>query len=109
MNFNENTHTFQTSTIEINVRGTIQDFFIGLHLFLPRKINMNEKKLLAEIYNEKCLHLFSIQNYSGHLTQFFNIIIRVLSMSAAMENPRRLSIFGCVLKYVVVEGVFQNR
>lgn len=38
----------------------------------------------------------------------FNVIIWVLFKYVKMENPRRLSIFGCVLKSEAVEGAFKT-
>lgn len=48
----------------------------------------------------------SFGSHSEHLTQVFNVIIRVISMSFVMQNSRRLSIFGCVLKHEAVTGAY---
>lgn len=47
-----------------------------------------------EEYNGKCRH----RNYSGHLAQFFNVIIRGTFKSFAMQNPRRIFIFSRVFE-----------
>ena len=55
MIFNENKHTCQLSTIQIDKKEKIQDFFIDIHnLFLPGESHKNENKFLMEIYNGKC-------------------------------------------------------
>lgn len=46
----------------------------------------------------KCLRLFSIPKYSGHLGQFFNVISPGTFMSFAMQNPRRHSSFWFCIK-----------
>lgn len=56
------------------------------------------KCISYRIYNGKIWHLSSIWKFLGFLSHFFNIIIWVLFMSSAMQNPCRLLIFGCVVK-----------
>lgn len=52
---------------------------------------------------------FYIHSETGHLKQFFNMIIRVLFVSFAISNPHRLIfICGCVLKLKKIEKAFQN-
>lgn len=43
------------------------------------------------------------------IAQFFNVVFGVLFKTAAMPNPRTLSIFGYILKPEAVEGAFQNK
>lgn len=48
-------------------------------LLIPEKIHRNKSTLLKRFYNgKKKWHLLSNRNFSGLLTQFFKIIIRVL-------------------------------
>lgn len=103
MNFNKNTDTCLRSTIEIDTREKIKISSLRLHLFLPEKIN--ERKQIS--YRDVDI-IFSIRKYSGRIAQFFDVIISILSMSIATQNPHRLSIFVCALKPDVVEGAFQN-
>lgn len=53
------------------------------------------------------LHFFFIWKYSGHLAQFLNVIIRKIPFT--MQNPPKLSTFGCVLKPEAEEGAIQHR
>ena len=62
-----------------------------------------------EIYNVKCLHLFTIRNPLEIPHTIFQLCHPGYFMADAMQNPYRLSILGCVLKPKAVEGAFQNR
>ena len=65
MIFNKNTHTCKRNTIEIDEREYIQDIFIEQLSFSLIKVHRNKNNFLTEIYNGKCLHLFSIRNTLG--------------------------------------------
>lgn len=83
----------------------IQDFLLDTsYNFTWRNYHERKQNSYRDLY-WKCWHLFSVRKYSGHLTQFFNVIILVL----AMQNPGRLSIFGCVLKIEAVEAGFSKQ
>lgn len=79
------------------------------------KSNISFLKLVISFYpenftqNEKCLRLFSIRKYSGHLAQFFNVIIPGTFMRLAMQILRILFILDCVVKPLAVHGAFQKR
>lgn len=92
---NENKHTCQLNTLEIDKRET-NPRFLHWHIicFYLEKKSGTKNKFLTEEYNGKCWH----RNYSGHLAQFFNVIIRGTFKSFAMQNTRRLFIFSRGLK-----------
>lgn len=48
--FNENTHACQRSTVEINTRGKIQDFFIDTSSVFTQR-NEHERKQIFQLYH----------------------------------------------------------
>lgn len=61
-----NTHTYQQGTVEIDIRKTVSDFYIDLHLFLPVESAKNEKRFSSQIYIGKIWLLLSIRKFSEH-------------------------------------------
>lgn len=83
--------------------------FLTLYLFLPTEMNMDENLFLRRIIKGDFLDFFLrlLLKYLTHLAPFFNVVILVLFMWFAMENPLRIQIVGCV-KPEVVEGAFRK-
>lgn len=82
-NFNENIHTFQRSTIEIDSRGKkVKISSLKLHLFLLGEIYMNENKYLifTSFFHSEVL---------GTTRTIFKRHHPGLLISPAMQNPRR--------------------
>lgn len=58
-------------TVEIDTKEKLWDlFFDTSSVFNPERLT-RKKTFFTEIWNGNGLHLFSMRNYSGHLTQFF--------------------------------------
>lgn len=66
------------------------------------------KSKISHYGNVKCFYLISIPKHSGHIAQFFNLIIRILFMLFAMQIKSFFLIFGCVLKTEGIEEAFLN-
>lgn len=66
---------------------------------------MNKNKHCTEINNGKFYIFSPFGSALDTLDHFFNAIIWETLMSFAKLNPRRLSVFGCVVKPEAVEGV----
>lgn len=79
------------------LKGKIQDFFIDTSCY-TRWNSQERKKNRMEIQNSKCFFLFSLQKYSGHPANCFNLNIEGTYKSFVMQNPPRLSMFSGVLK-----------
>lgn len=55
------------------------------------------------------VYVFSFRGTHDTSHNFVTLSSRVSLYFFAMQNPRKLSISGCVLKPETVEGSFQNR
>lgn len=52
-----------------------------------------------EIFNVNVYNYSLIGSHLEYLAKFFNVIIRVLSMSVAIKNFRKLFIFSHIMKH----------
>ena len=108
MIFNKNTHTFERSTAEIDEREYIKDISINkLSLFTHKSLQVRKQISHGDLLREMFTSFF----HSGVLgipRVIFQRYHPGLLMADAMQNPRRLSILGYVLKPETVEGRFKT-
>lgn len=103
----ENTHTCVRIAIEINEKEYIQDIFIDISSFFTRKNSQEWKqRSLTEIYEGNVYIFFPLGSHSECLSQFYEVLFPDTFISFAMQNPRRLFIFSCVLKPYKLEVAF---
>lgn len=112
MIFNLTLNAYKLSTVEPERQNKISKISSMSHyrfFLLAKKKNQRIKNLFHIAMFNVNVQIFSLfGRHPKYLAQLFNVIIRVLSVSVAMKNPRKQNIFSHLMKHDALKGEAQK-